>query len=344
MIHTAWFTPMLMIEGRKSVPHPRGPPPMSPLDRRQLLQGLAAAPLAAAHERRERIHSENARPGTTDWQLTYTRVDPKTRFRCPWIEGFAGRASVTAGEKIDLFVSTDPPRHSPSTCTASATTRARAAGTSLSLGPFAGQDPAHAAGRRAAAARVPVGQMHHAARYRRTGPAASTSASCRRRNIAIRATSIFIVRDDRPADFLFQCSDNTWQAYNAWPDSYSLYHNDRKDGKVLVSGVQVSYDRPYGKYVQISTTRCRRARASSCLWEFPARLLDGAAWLRRHLLLQHRRPRRRRRRLLRCKAFLSVGPRRVLEPGTIRPRHGGGRRRASTPPSCRATPAASSPR
>jgi len=25
---------------------------------------------------------------------------------------------------------------------------------------------------------------------------------------------IFIVRDDRPADFLFQCSDNTWQAYN----------------------------------------------------------------------------------------------------------------------------------
>ena len=28
---------------------------------------------------------------------------------------------------------------------------------------------------------------------------------------------VFIVRDDRPADILFQCSDNTWQAYNRWP-------------------------------------------------------------------------------------------------------------------------------
>ena len=76
---------------------------------------------------------------------------------------------------------------------------------------------------------------------------------------------IFIVRDDRPADFLFQCSDNTWQAYNKWPDEYSLYTNDRKDGKVLVSGVKVSYDRPYGKYVQIFDNPLSvRARASSC--------------------------------------------------------------------------------
>jgi hypothetical protein len=28
---------------------------------------------------------------------------------------------------------------------------------------------------------------------------------------------VFIVRDERPADVLFQCSDNTWQAYNGWP-------------------------------------------------------------------------------------------------------------------------------
>ena len=34
---------------------------------------------------------------------------------------------------------------------------------------------------------------------------------------------IFIVRDDRPADILFQCSDNTWAAYNRWPDRFSLY-------------------------------------------------------------------------------------------------------------------------
>ncbi len=80
---------------------------------------------------------------------------------------------------------------------------------------------------------------------------------------------IFIVRDDRPADFLFQCSDNTWQAYNAWPSSYSLYHNDRTDGKVLVSGVRVSYDRPYGKYVQIYDNPLSQGSGEFLLWEFP---------------------------------------------------------------------------
>jgi len=39
---------------------------------------------------------------------------------------------------------------------------------------------------------------------------------------------IFIVRDDRRADFLFQCSDNTWQAYNRWPSQFALY-DDGKD-------------------------------------------------------------------------------------------------------------------
>src|SRR5690606_28831980 len=30
---------------------------------------------------------------------------------------------------------------------------------------------------------------------------------------------IFVVRDDRKADILFQTSDTTWQAYNLWPDN-----------------------------------------------------------------------------------------------------------------------------
>lgn len=38
---------------------------------------------------------------------------------------------------------------------------------------------------------------------------------------------VFIVTDDRPADILFQCSDNTWQAYNRWPDIYSLTQTQR---------------------------------------------------------------------------------------------------------------------
>src|SRR5262249_28674089 len=98
------------------MPHPQGEAPMSAFDRRQLLRGLSAAGAAAAlgaaappRPDRDRIRNENAQPGPTDRQLTYTRVDPKTRFRSPLIEGYAARASVRPGQAIDFFVSTNPP-------------------------------------------------------------------------------------------------------------------------------------------------------------------------------------------------------------------------------------------
>jgi hypothetical protein len=34
------------------------------------------------------VRRENARPGTREWVLTRPRVDPESRFRCPWIEGW----------------------------------------------------------------------------------------------------------------------------------------------------------------------------------------------------------------------------------------------------------------
>ena len=33
--------------------------------------------------------------------LTKTAIDPKTNYRCPWIEGYCSRTSVKAGEKIN---------------------------------------------------------------------------------------------------------------------------------------------------------------------------------------------------------------------------------------------------
>ena len=36
----------------------------------------------------------------------------------------------------------------------------------------------------------------------------------------IQSYVVFIVRDDRPCDLLFQCSDLTWSAYNRWPTDY----------------------------------------------------------------------------------------------------------------------------
>jgi hypothetical protein len=86
--------------------------------RREVLQEAAAAglssllaPLAFAGEapRRDLIRAENERAGTTEWMLANTRVDPKTKYRCPWIEGYCSHASLRAGETLSFLVSTNPP-------------------------------------------------------------------------------------------------------------------------------------------------------------------------------------------------------------------------------------------
>jgi hypothetical protein len=71
--------------------------------RRQLLRSLAAAGavslvpgLSAAERDRDRIKAENDREGTTDWQLTYTRIDPKTKC-ARFGGGLGGRSTMIEG-------------------------------------------------------------------------------------------------------------------------------------------------------------------------------------------------------------------------------------------------------
>src|SRR5438105_188112 len=52
---------------------------------------------------------ENERPGTRDWLLTNTRIDAGSRYRSPWIEGYCSHRSIRLGEKLSVFVSTNPP-------------------------------------------------------------------------------------------------------------------------------------------------------------------------------------------------------------------------------------------
>ena len=54
------------------------------------------------------ITDENAKPGSTDWQLTRMRLDKTEGFRSPVIEGYCSRQSIKAGETLDIFVSTKP--------------------------------------------------------------------------------------------------------------------------------------------------------------------------------------------------------------------------------------------
>jgi N,N-dimethylformamidase beta subunit-like, C-terminal len=218
------------------------------------------------------VREENARAGTRDWLLRKTRVDPATRFRSPWIEGYCSRASVRAGESISFHVSTNPV--SRFTLDLYRTGYYGGAGGRhlLRLGPLEGRtqpDP-------------PVGPM----RLRECGweasatidvPAEWPSGVYLGKLTAERSGDqsyvVFIVRDDRPADFIFQCSDLTWQAYNRWPDSYALY-DDGKKFWYWGPRTSVSFDRPYGKYCQLVDAPLSTGSGEWLLWEFPV-----AYWL-----------------------------------------------------------------
>src|ERR1041385_8141903 len=63
---------------------------------------------AHASNKRNLIRRENERTGTNDWLLTTPRIAPETKYRCPWIEGYCSRSSLRAGEKLSVFVSTNP--------------------------------------------------------------------------------------------------------------------------------------------------------------------------------------------------------------------------------------------
>jgi hypothetical protein len=273
--------------------------------------GAAAAALAGAWPegrpaRPNPIREENRKPGSTDWQLTRVRIDKPTGYRSPAIEGYCSRQSVKAGDTLDILVSTDPPARFRIEVFRTGYYGGRGARLMKTLGPLQGKrQPV-----------PPVGPRR--LRECKWRPSASltippswpsgvylgrlTTLPDKETEPYWQSYVVFIVRDDRPADILFQCSDNTWQAYNRWPDGYSVYTNPK--------GVQgpwsdVSFDRPYGKYEQIYENPQSVGSGEWLCWEFPL-----AYWLEQHgydvtycsqsdLLDPGRRPR--------CKAFLSVG-------------------------------------
>src|SRR4051812_10102505 len=90
--------------------------------RREILKGAVGAGVVAglgsnillangrtdAPVQKDLIKKENEKPGTTEWQLTKSKVDSKTKYRCPWIEGYCSHTSIRAGETLKIMVSTNP--------------------------------------------------------------------------------------------------------------------------------------------------------------------------------------------------------------------------------------------
>ena len=274
--------------------------------RKAIVLTTAALLPACAHRlsRTQTVASENAKAGTRDWMLTNTRVDPATKYRCPWIEGYCSQTSVKAGEKISFHVSTNPASSFQIDIYRMGFYGGAGGRRVQSLGPFSGQvqpDPPIGPNRLRQCQWEPC----HTMTIPRDWLSGVYLGKLTAEREKLQSYLIFIVRDDRKADFIFQCSDTTWQAYNRWPSQFSLYDDGEK---VWYWGpdVHISFDRPYGKYCQILDAPLSTGSGEWFLWEFPlAYWMESQGYDVTYIsnLDLHRDP----RSLRRAKGFLSVG-------------------------------------
>jgi hypothetical protein len=260
--------------------------------------------LAQARGRFGSVELENQKTGTRDWLLTNTQIDPVSKYRCPWIEGYCSRRSVRAGESISVFVSTNPASEFMLDIFRTGFYGGAGGRLMSKLGPFPGRvQPDPPLGRN----RLRECQWEPCTTFKI--PRDWVSGVYLGKLTALRESwqsyVIFIVRDDRPADIIFQCSDNTWQAYNRWPNQFALYDNGQEQWW-CGPDVEVSFDRPYGKYCQILDAPLSTGSGEWFLWEFPlAYWLESNGYDVTYIsnLDTHTDP----RGLCRAKGFLSVG-------------------------------------
>jgi len=248
--------------------------PSNPIDRRSLLKGAVAGSVTLsttnvvdAATQQGAIAAENKQPGTLDWMLQNTKIDPDTKFRSPAIEGYCSHTRIRAGETIQFFVSTNP----ASTYTLDI----------YRLGYYGGKGGRLMKQLGTLDSKTEPDPEIGPERLRNCQWSVSTELTIpadwvsgvyvvklTATDSGLQSYVIFIVRDDRQADLMFQCSDHTWQAYNRWPKNFALY-DDGENGWYWGGNVQVSFNRPYGKYCQILDQPLSIGSGEFMLWEFP---------------------------------------------------------------------------
>src|SRR4051794_15700726 len=189
------------------------------ISRRELLKGAVALGVGAGlggcatgsqvtkHTERQGhrkiIERENARSGTTEWLLTNTRIDPKSKYRCPWIEGFCSHTSIRGGEDLRIFVSTNPPSSFHIELYRMGYYGGAGGRFMRTLGPFKGtrQDDPPLGKRRVRECKWEASATIRIPRDWVSGVYLGKLIAEREN---LQSYIIFIVRDDRPADFIFQ--------------------------------------------------------------------------------------------------------------------------------------------
>ena len=282
------------------------------LSRRNWLKSSGAFGLASAMQTAPNpITEENRKAGTLEWQLKFFRRDRVTGsgLRSPAIEGYASETSVYPGEKIDLMVSADPARQFTVDIYRTGYYGGKGGRHVLRLGPIQAEPqttPLMGMERVRECAWKPALSLPIPKEWRSGVYLAKLTLV----DEPAQSYIIFIVKEKRGADLLFQCSDFTWQAYNKWPGYDSLYDTGtnytRNTFAYTGPNVRVSFDRPYGVYGQVHDVLLSLGSGEYLLWEHPM-----SYWLEQHgydvtycsNLDLDRDP----DVLRRCKVFLSVG-------------------------------------
>ncbi|HEX7861432.1 MAG TPA: N,N-dimethylformamidase beta subunit family domain-containing protein [Verrucomicrobiae bacterium] len=213
-------------------------------------------------ERSKVITVENAKVGTTDWVIT--KIKKGTRppkfepdnepYEKGWrhrkeLEGYVSHTSIRAGETLKVYVSTDPAIEFKFDLYRLGYYGGKGARLVKSFGNFQGvAQPIPRDGER----NVRECKWTETTSFEIPKDWVSGVYLGKLAGVDSDAESyvIFIVKDDRPADLIFQCSDMTWLSYNRWPQWRSLYDNDGEpwgasNGRL---GYDVSFDRPYAMY------------------------------------------------------------------------------------------------
>jgi hypothetical protein len=161
------------------------------------------------------IPAENDRPGTRDWLNAHVHVDPKTRYRSPRIEGYASHTSIPAGQTLNLFISANPPKPVSIKIYRLGYYQGLGARLVTSLDPVRAQtqpDPAIGPKRLRECQWSPTAEIKIPTDW--LSGVYLAQLSTLDDNPPAQSYITFIITDNRQADFLFQCSDTTWNAYN----------------------------------------------------------------------------------------------------------------------------------
>ena len=230
-------------------------------------EALSASEAISRDPARNAIHIENQKCGTSDWVLTKTRVDPENGIRCPWIEGYCSSPSYQSGDQIQVFLSAKPSAKVTLEIFRMGYYGGKGGRLVKEIGPIQVEtQPTPDPGIH----RVQICDWKPSVEW--TIPSDWLSGvyigKLTESNEGLQSYIIFTVRDDRECDFLYHCSDNTWQAYNRWPSKYSLYDSAENEWH-WGAEVRVSYQRPYGKYRQILDAPLSIGSGEFFLWEFP---------------------------------------------------------------------------